>query len=150
MRNLIRTGLVVTALLASSTVRADQGEPPILDCAMSFKAARTYASGLPGAATTTGLPGYDVISVGVDDVWRADYMFSLPDHSAHPAVALRIRRKQVTGVWTAESKVCGYGDKSQFVALMSAMRAEDVKLTNASREEVEKAKKAESPLAPSP
>jgi nucleoid-associated protein YejK len=54
--------------------------------------------------------------------------------------------KQVTGVWTAQSKACGYGDQSQYSTLLTEMKATDKALTDASRAEVEKKKKALSPL----
>lgn len=143
-------GLFTAALLAPAVARADAEPPPTLDCAITFDAARAYAAGLPGSTTVTGLPGYDTITTGVDDTWQADFLFTQPGHPAHPAVTLRTRRKQVTGVWTAESKGCGYGDQAQFVALMADMKAEDSRLTNASRADVEKAKQSRAPLEAAP
>jgi hypothetical protein len=61
---------------------------------------------------------------------------------------MRTFRKQVTGVWTAQSKVCGYGNADQLMALMAEMKSGDKKLTDASRDEVERAKQSRSPLAP--
>ncbi|MCZ7596086.1 MAG: hypothetical protein M5U16_15235 [Hyphomicrobium sp.] len=66
------------------------------------------------------------------------------------AVAMRTLRKQVTGVWTAESKACGYGDQAQFAGLVEDMKASDKQLTDASRAEVERRKQSQSPLAPTP
>lgn len=146
----IVTALLTAASLTSAAARADGNPPPGLDCAMTFDGARAYAAGLPGSTTVTGLPGYDTITVGLQDTWQADFLFTQPGHAAHPAVTLRTRRKQVTGVWTAESKGCGYGDQSQFIALMGEMKAEDTRLTNASRADVEKLKQSRSPLEPSP
>lgn len=151
MKLVARVGvLTLIGLAAPAIAHADADPAPILDCAMSYSAARAYATFLPGAATSAAVPGFDTVSVGLPDTWQADYFFTQPGHAAHPAVALRTRRKQVTGVWTAESKGCGYGDQSQFVTLMADMKAEDSRLTNASREDVEKAKQSRSPLDPSP
>lgn len=150
MRSGIATALTAAAMLAPAIALADAALPPTLDCAITFDGARAYAAALPGSMTITGLPGYDTITTGADDAWQADFMFTQPGHSAHPAVTLRTRRKQVTGVWTAESKGCGYGDQAQFVALMAEMKTEDSRLTNASRADVEKAKQSRSPLDSSP
>ncbi len=150
MRGGIASGLFVAALLASPRAFADAVPPPALDCAMTFDAVRGYAAALPGSTTVTGLPGYDTITTGLDDTWQADFMFTQSGHAAHPAVTLRTRRKQVTGVWTSESKGCGYGDRAQFVALMADMKAEDSRLTDASRADVETAKQSRSPLETSP
>ncbi|MBR2536026.1 MAG: hypothetical protein IKE66_08130 [Hyphomicrobium sp.] len=150
MRAGIVTVLFTAALLMPAAASADANPPPGLDCTQNYDAVRAYAAGLPGSTTVTGLPGYDTITVGLQDAWQADFLFTQPGHAAHPAVTLRTRRKQVTGVWTAESKGCGYGDQSQFVALMADMKAEDTRLTNASRADVEKLKQSRSPLEPSP
>jgi hypothetical protein len=63
---------------------------------------------------------------------------------------MRTFRKQVTGVWTAQSKSCGYGNQDQFAALVVQMKAGDKSLTDASRAEVERGKQSLSPLAPTP
>jgi hypothetical protein len=81
-------------------------------------------------------------------VWRVEIIFTAPGEPAHPAVILRKFLKQVTGVWTAQSKACGFGDQAQFAELMADMKSEDTKLTNASRTEVERQKREQSPLAP--
>lgn len=150
MRAGIVTAVITAALLSSTAARAADEPPPTLDCAMTFDGARAYAASLPGSTTVTGIPGYDTITTGLDDAWQADFLFTQPGHSAHPAVTLRTRRKQVTGVWTSESKGCGYGDQAQFVALMADMKAEDTRLTNASRADVEKLKQSRSPLEAAP
>ena len=51
------------------------------------------------------------------------------------------------GVWTSQSKGCGYGDRVQFEAAMADMKSADTALTNASRDEVERKKQDQSPLA---
>jgi hypothetical protein len=72
----------------------------------------------------------------------------MPGEPAHPAVTLRKFVKQVTGVWTAQSKACGYGDQTQFAALLVSLKAEDTRLTNASRADAERKKREQSPLSP--
>jgi len=63
---------------------------------------------------------------------------------------MRTLRKQVTGVWTADSKTCGYGNQQQFSNLVDDMKASDKALTEASRAEVERKKRERSPLATAP
>ena len=92
--------------------------------------------------------GFDVVKLSLPDTWRVEYAFTTRWHPAYPAVTLRTFRKQVTGVWTAQSKGCGYGDQGQFTALMADMKSGDKKLTDASRAEVERGKQSLSPLAP--
>lgn len=121
--------------------------PPGLDCALGFETLRADASALTGAELSHE-GGFDVARLAAPDVWRAQFMFTLPGHPAHPAAVLRTLRKQVTEVWTSDSKGCGYGDQSQFAILMSDMKSTDTELTNASRAEVEREKKGRSPLAP--
>jgi hypothetical protein len=90
--------------------------------------------------------GRDVVTISAPDVWRVEITFTEPGQIAHPAVTLRKFLKQVTGVWTAQSKGCGYGDLMQFSELMAETKAEDSRLTDASRVEVEQKKKEHSPL----
>ena len=146
----VAASLIAAVVLSSAAARADDVPPPGLECTMTFDGARTYAAGLPGSTTVTGIPGYDTITTGLEDKWQVDFLFTQPGHAAHPAVTLRTRRKQVTGVWTSESKGCGYGDQAQFVALMADMKAEDTRLTNASRADIEKLKASRAPLEPAP
>ena len=66
------------------------------------------------------------------------------------ACVCKTLRKQVTGVWTSESKGCGYGSRDQFTALMADMKSEDIELTSVSRAEVERRQRELSPLSPVP
>jgi hypothetical protein len=124
-----------------------QGAPPVLDCTAGFEGLRTEILGRPGAQAGEG-GGFDVVMHSVPDVWRTETSFTTRWHPAYPAVTMRTYRKQVTGVWTAESKSCGFGDQGQFAALVEQMKAGDKALTDASRAEVERQKASQSPLAP--
>jgi hypothetical protein len=123
--------------------------PPELDCSKGLEALRSWSAWLPGAERTTR-DGRDIITVSAPDLWRVEITFTTPGEPAHPAVVLRKFLKQVTGVWTAQSKACGYGDQAQFAALMANMKAEDTRLTNVSRDEVARQKSERPPLAPMP
>ena len=126
-------------------VQALAAPAPDLDCSMGFDGLHKWAAWLPGAQpVNTG--GQEIFTVSEPDVWRVEITFSEQGQPAHPAVVLRKFVKQVTGIWTAQSKVCGYGNKEQFAALMAAMKAEDSRLTNASRAEAEQKNKELSPL----
>ena len=124
---------------------AEPAPAPDLDCSLGFEALRNWATWLPGAERgSSGI--HDVVAVTEPDVWRVEITFTAPGQNAHPAVILRKFVKQVTGVWTAQSKVCGFGDKAQFAELVAETQAEDSRLTNVSRDEVEEQRKALSPL----
>lgn len=137
---------IVTALVAlgSNPALSEPVAAPDLDCQMGFKALRNWSAWLPGAKQEGANP--NVVMVENPDVWRVEITFTEPGQPAHPAVVLRKFVKQVTGVWTAQSKECGYGNQAEYMALVEAMKAEDTRLTNASRAEVEKQKREQSPL----
>ncbi|MFT3730432.1 MAG: hypothetical protein QM780_03260 [Hyphomicrobium sp.] len=118
--------------------------PPDLDCKLGFDALRNWSAWLPGAKQKTANP--NVVTLEDPDVWRVEITFTEPGQPAHPAIVLRKFVKQVTGVWTAQSKECGYGNQAEYIALVDAMKAEDSRLTNASRDEVERLKREQSPL----
>lgn len=132
------------AIAASTTARAT---PPNLDCTLGYDALRFYAQSLPGAETGSD-GGFDVVSVSEPGTWTAHIYITTPAHMAHPAIVQRTRRKQVTEVWTADSKGCGFGKSDQFVILMNDMKSGDTELTNASRVEVEERKRSKPLLAP--
>lgn len=111
--------------------------PPTLDCSLGVAGARAAAVAVPGAVTGIDASS-DIVRAEEPDAWIVEYAFTAPGHPAHPAATLRTQIKQVTGVWTSQSKGCGYGDQAQFTALMSQMKARDSELTNASRAEVER------------
>lgn len=139
-----RTAAGLAVALLPATAGA-QGGPPDLDCSLGYAKLRQTASALPGA--NPGNDGrFDQIAVGEPDVWTVEFAFTAPGQAPHPAVTLRTFRKQVTGVWTAQSKGCGYGDQAAFAALMTEMKARDSELTNASRQDVERRKQEQSPL----
>jgi hypothetical protein len=139
---------LLTALFAPGAA-ADTSQAPTLDCTLGFEGLRAMAQALPGAQTGQW-NGFDIVGATAPepDTWRIEIAFTSPGHAAHPAVMLRTLRKQVTGVWTAQSKGCGYGDRGQFTALMADMKAGDTEMTNESREAVEREKQGQSPLAP--
>lgn len=140
----IRSLLFLSALLPGAAL-AQAPAPPDLDCSAGFDGLRSAASALPGAQT--GNDGrFDLVKQLEPDVWKVEFAFTAPGQAAHPAVTLRTFRKQVTGVWTAQSKGCSFGDDRQFSALMADMKQRDSELTNASRAEVEAKKKEASPL----
>jgi hypothetical protein len=114
---------------------------------VGFEALHNWSAWLPGAQRESS-DGRDVITFSNPDVWRVEIRFTMPGEPAHPAVTLRKFVKQVTGVWTAQSKACGYGDQTQFAALLVSLKAEDTRLTNASRADAERKKREQSPLSP--
>lgn len=138
------TALAMIALGSGPALSGPAIPPPDLDCKMGFAALRSWAGWLPGATQEAANP--NVITLGVPDVWRVEIIFTEPGQPAHPAVVLRKFLKQVTGVWTAQSKACGYGSQVEYMALVDQMKAEDTRLTNASRAEVERQKREQSPL----
>lgn len=135
-------GVMVPAAALAQDVR-----PPTIDCATGFDGLKTTAMALPGAEVGQA-DGFDTIVAAHPEKWRVEYFFTTGWHPAHPAVVLRTLRKQVTGVWTAESKACGYGNQAQFSTLVDDMKRGDKELTDASRAEVARKKKERSPLAP--
>ncbi|AHB48913.1 hypothetical protein W911_11660 [Hyphomicrobium nitrativorans NL23] len=136
---------LASALLVSpAAVRA---APPNLDCELGYEGLRFYATALPGAETGHE-GGFDFVTVSEPDRWIARIFITTPDHAAHPAVVQRTQRKQVTDVWTADSKGCGFGNSGQFTILMNDMKSGDTEMTNASRVEVEERKREKSPLTP--
>ncbi|AGK58374.1 hypothetical protein HYPDE_33508 [Hyphomicrobium denitrificans 1NES1] len=151
MRAGLGIALAVAALGSSQALSAPAAAPPPpdLDCSLGFVALHNWSAWLPGAQRESG-DNRDVITFANPDVWRVEIRFTRPGEPAHPAVTLRKFVKQVTGIWTAQSKACGYGDQAQFDALMAALKAEDTRLTNDSREDVERRKRERSPLSPVP
>jgi hypothetical protein len=146
----VRTAALVIGALAPVSVAADQAPPPpTIDCALGFAGLRAQAEALAGAAWSQA-GGYDIATLAAPDAWRVQIAFTTPGHPAHPAVTIRTLRKQVTEVWTADSKGCGYGNQGQFAILMADMKSGDTELTNASRHEVEQRKQGLSPLGSSP
>jgi hypothetical protein len=141
-----RSALCLAGLIGATAAGA-QDAAPTLECSRGFDAIKTDALALPGAQQIPS-QDFETITRARPDAWRVDYFFTTPQHPAYPAVALRTRRKQVTGVWTADSKVCGYGSSAQTSALAEEMKAGDKALTDASRAELEKQKAAKSPLSP--
>jgi len=139
--------LAVAAMLPLASLAQDTTTPPTIECEMGFETLRAEAKARPGAQAGES-QGFEIVRLAQPEQWRAEISFTTSWHPAHPAVALRTLRKQVTGVWTADSKVCGYGDQAQFSALVAEMKAGDKALTDASRDEVEQRKGARSPLAP--
>lgn len=145
----MRLARALAGLVAAiaSTAAAAQSNPPDLDCSLGFEGLGAAIRALPGAQTGEG-GGFDVVMLSQPDAWRSEISFTTRWHPAYPAVTMRTFRKQVTGVWTAQSKSCGYGDQGQFTALVEQMKAGDKTLTDASRAEVERNKASQSPLAP--
>ncbi len=144
-------GTLLPAALGSETATAatDLTSPPTIDCTAGFEGLRAYVQSLAGAEWRIE-GGYDIASISEPEKWRADFAFTSPSHPAHPAVTLRTFRKQVTEVWTADSKGCGYGNQAQFVILMNDMKSGDTELTNASRHDVEQRRGEQSPLGLTP
>lgn len=132
-----------------SGAAAQDTRPPTLDCTLGFEGLRAMAYALPGAQHGQE-GGLEAVTLSAPDTWSVHIAFTAPGHPAHPAATLRTLRKQVTGVWTADSKGCGYGDSSAFSALMADMKAGDTQLTNASRADAERRKQEQSPLGPAP
>ena len=142
---LIRTAAWLAGVIAPAVAVAQT--LPTLDCAVDFVSLQAVVQALPGAERGEE-GGFATVKLAEPDVWRVEYGFTTRWHPAYPAATMRTFRKQVTGVWTAQSKVCGYGSPEQLSALMAQMKSDDKKLTDASRDEVERAKQGRSPLAP--
>jgi hypothetical protein len=140
----LRIALAATALIPCRLL-AEPAAAPDIDCKMGLEALRNSAAWLPGAKHVIE-GGRDVTTVEEPDVWRVEITLTAPGEIGHPSVIFRKFVKQVTGVWTAQSKACGYGNPAQFSDLMAALKAEDSRLTNASRAEVERQKREQSPL----
>lgn len=132
---------------ALAVASAAEAAPPDLDCELGFEPLAFYAKALPGAETGNE-GGFDTVKVSEPGKWEAHIYITTPGHPAHPTIVQRTRRKQVTEVWTADSKGCGYGKTDQFTILMNDMKSGDTELTNQSRNEVEERKRSKSPLAP--
>lgn len=146
---LSRTAVWLAGVFAPAAAVAQTAAPPTIDCSLGFPALQSAAQALAGAEHSAD-GGFEVVTLAQPDTWRVAYGFTTRWHPAYPAVTLRTFRKQVTGVWTAQSKVCGYGDQTQLAALMAEMKSGDKNLTDASRDEVERGKQSVSPLAPTP
>lgn len=131
MRAGLGIALAVATLGSSQALSGPAAAPPDLDCSLGFDALHNWSAWLPGAQRENR-DGRDVITFANPDIWRVEIRFTKPGEPAHPAVSLRKFVKQVTGVWTAQSKACGYGDQIQFAALLAELKAEDTRLTNAS------------------
>lgn len=142
-----RVGLVLTGAVAllSATAHGEAPVAPTLDCALGYAGLHASMHALPGAKSEKR-GDFDVVTLSVPETWSIEVVFTAPGTPAHPAVMMRTRRMQVTGVWTSQSKGCGYGDPAQFEAAMADMKAADTALTNASRDAVEQKKQNESPL----
>lgn len=135
--------------LVAPACAAQASVPPTIDCALGFDGLRIAADALPGIEHVQN-NGFHIVTLSAPKAWGVSIAFTRPGHPAHPAVTMRTSRKQVTNVWISESKGCGFGDSGSFAALMSAMKSEDTRLTNASRADVERRKQERSPLAPMP
>ena len=142
---LTRTAVWLAGVIAPAAAVAQT--LPTLDCTVDFASLRAVVQALPGAERGED-GGFVTVKLAEPDVWRVEYGFTTRWHPAYPAATMRTFRKQVTGVWTAQSKVCGYGNADQLSALMAEMKSGDKKLTDASRDEVERGKQSRSPLAP--
>lgn len=142
-----RTAALLVGVIAPAAAMAQAASPPTIECSLGFEALKAQVHALPGALVSED-GGFEVVTVEAPDTWRAQISFTTRWHPAYPAATLRTFRKQVTGVWTADSKSCGYGDQVQFTALVEAMKADDKRLTEQSRADVERQKKSLSPLAP--
>lgn len=151
----VRAVAVLSSMLAGPMAAAAQAtpaqldSPPTIDCTVGFDGLKTAALALPGAQASE-VGGFDLVAQERAETWRVEFFFTTRWHPAYPAVALRTLRKQVTGVWTADSKACGYGDQEQFAVLVDDMKSSDKALTDASRAEVERKKRSRSPLSPGP
>jgi hypothetical protein len=142
---LARTAVWLAGVIAPAATVAQT--LPTLDCTVDFVSLQAVVQALPGAERGEE-GGFATVKLAEPDVWRVEYGFTTRWHPAYPAATLRTFRKQVTGVWTAESKSCGYGDQGQFAALVEQMKSGDKALTDASRAEVERQNASKSPLAP--
>jgi hypothetical protein len=128
---------------------AQGAAPPTLDCDRGFAGLEAEAHALAGAQVLDDR-GFEVVKLETPESWRVEMAFTSPWHPAHPAATLRTMRKQVTGVWTAESKGCGFGDQGAFNNLMAEMKAGDTQLTNASRRDAARKQESRSPLDTAP
>lgn len=128
-------------VLTPAAAIAETARPPDLDCSLGYDGLHSFAASLPGAQGDDGS-----VRMEMPDAWRVEFAFSRPGAPAHPTVTLRTFIKQVTGVWTAQSKGCGFGDQAAFAGVMADMKAGDKQLTDASRAEAERKKKEDSPL----
>lgn len=146
---LSRTAACLAGVLAPVAAGAQGTTPPTIDCARGFQGLRAAAEALSGVQFSEA-GGFDIATVSAPEKWRAEISFTTRWHPAYPAVTIRTLRRQVTGVWTADSKACGYGDQGRFAELVSEMKAGDKALTDASRDDVERRKQSHSPLAPAP
>jgi hypothetical protein len=142
---LARTAVWLAGVIAPAAAVAQT--LPTLDCTVDFVSLQAVVQALPGAERGEE-GGFATVKLAEPDVWRVEYGFTTRWHPAYPAATLRTFRKQVTGVWTAESKSCGYGDQGQFAALVEQMKSGDKALTDASRADVERQRASQSPLAP--
>lgn len=142
-----RTRLALCLAAAVAVSPAARAAPPHLDCELGFEPLRFYAEALPGAQTGHE-GGFDTVTLSEPEKWTAHIYITTPGHPAHPTIVQRTRRKQVTEVWTADSKGCGYGKTDQFLILMEDMKSTDTELTNQSRNEVEQRKRNKPLLAP--
>ena len=137
----------MAAALAAALVlpAAAAAKAPDLDCELGYEGLRFYAQALPGAEQGHD-GGFDFVTVSDPERWIARIFMTTPGHPAHPAVTQRTQRKQVTEVWTADSKGCGFGNSEAFAILMNDMKSGDTELTNKSRIDVEEKKRNRSPL----
>jgi len=150
----MRAGLAIALAIAAlgagiGPTLSDPAPAPDLDCSLGFEALHNQLAWMPGAQRDSA-GGQDIVTFADPDLWRVEIKFTMPGEPAHPAVTLRKFVKQVTGIWTAQSKACGYGDQTQFAALMAALKLEDTRLTTSSRDDVERQKRERSPLSPIP
>lgn len=144
---IVRLGMML-ALLAFGPCQAfadPTPAPPELDCSLGFQGLRNWAEWLPGTQRAND-GGREIITLASPETWRVEITVLEQGGPARPVIILRKFLKQVTGVWTAQSKACSFGDKAQFAALLAEIKAEDTRLTNASRDEVARKKKEQSPL----
>lgn len=141
---------IVALSYATGAHGQDSTKPPQINCEAGFDTLRIAAFNFAGASGVTEEQGFEVVRInspaGYHPPWRAQIGVTTPWHPAHPAVTLRTQRLQVTGVWTADSKVCGYSGAEKTVALAAEMKAGDKALTDASRAEVEQRRSRRSPL----
>lgn len=147
-------GALVSAVAAAGGESAAAGgevasAPPGLDCAAGFEGTRAAVEMLAGTQWRTE-GSYEIATLEAPGLWRVTFAFTAQGHPAHPAVTLRTQRRQVTDVWTADSKGCGWGNPQQFAVLMDDMKSGDTELTNASRLEAERRKQGQSPLGLTP
>lgn len=143
-----RTALLLafSAILLGRSAAAAQ-DAPTLECEPGFETIRASVLATPGAEIGEA-NRMDIVVLPPTATWKVVYTFTQAGHPAHPSVTLQTRRKQVTGVWTAQRKGCGYGPTAEFNAMMADFKAIDHAATEASRAEAERNKTGASPLAP--